>query len=104
MVLSPIGPLQGGERIGSLSQAGAGEGTSKLSGDNFKKFLLDSLNQVNEMQLESDAAQEALATGQTEDITMVMSTVEKADIAFNTLMAVRNKLVESYQEVLRMSI
>jgi len=30
--------------------------------------------------------------------------VEKADIAFNTLMAVRNKLIDAYQEVLRMNI
>ena len=102
MVLNPIGPLQGGD--GVCRTDGAGEKKQELTGENFKKFLLDSLAQVNEMQAESEAAQEALATGQTDDVSQVMSAVEKADIAFNTLMAVRNKLVEAYQEVLRMNI
>jgi flagellar hook-basal body complex protein FliE len=102
MVLNPIGPLQGGDGVGRTD--GAGEKKQELTGENFKKFLLDSLAQVNEMQAESEAAQEALATGQTDDVSQVMSAVEKADIAFNTLMAVRNKLVEAYQEVLRMNI
>ena len=37
-------------------------------------------------------------------INRVMGAVEKADVAFQTLMAVRNKLVEAYQEILRMRI
>lgn len=102
MVLNPIGPLQGGDGVGRTD--GAAKGKSELTGENFKEFLKNSLKQVNQMQAESEAAQEALVTGKTDDVTQVMSAVEKADIAFNTLMAVRNKLVEAYQEVLRMQI
>lgn len=75
-----------------------------VDGQSFKKFLLDSIDQVNRMQVESDEMQQALATGQTDDIVGVMSAVEKADVAFNTLLAIRNKLIESYQETLRMQI
>lgn len=76
----------------------------RSSGEDFHRFLVDNINRVNEMQLDADQAVQDLATGQTTDITQVMSAVEKADVAFQTLMAVRNKLVESYQEILRMRI
>ena len=102
MVLNPIGPLHGSDRVGQPD--GAGEQPQAISGESFRQYLLRSLEQVDAMQAESEAAQEALATGRTDDITQVMSAVEKADIAFNTLMAVRNRLVEAYQEVLRMQI
>jgi len=66
MALNPIGPLHGGDggwqngwrrRVGGYGPASAASHS--------KKFLLDSLEQVNQMQQESDAAQQALATGQT---------------------------------------
>ncbi len=104
MGLDPINPLQGGEGVGKIGGVGGHDGASRIHGESFKQFLLDSLEQVNRMQQESEAAQQALATGRTDDITSVMSAVEKADIAFNTVMAVRNKLIEAYQEVLRMQI
>jgi flagellar hook-basal body complex protein FliE len=103
MVLNPIDPLQGGDRVGQTGKTG-GEGTPQVGGEEFKKFLMDSLAEVNHLQQESEAAQQALVKGETDNITEVMSAVEKADIAFNTLMSVRNKLVEAYQEVLRMQI
>ena len=46
------------------------------------------------MQSEANTAVEDLVTGNETDITKVMSAVEKADVAFQTLMAVRGKLVE----------
>ncbi|MFH0911814.1 MAG: flagellar hook-basal body complex protein FliE [Planctomycetota bacterium] len=104
MTLDPLSPLQGGEGIGRIPGIGGSDGSSPVRGAAFKKFLLDSLDQVNRMQQESEAAQEALATGRTDDITGVMNAVEKADIAVQTVMAVRNKLIEAYQEVLRMQI
>ncbi len=100
-------PLQ----IGGLGEAGrVGDSPNRArvntpgDGEDFKQFLLDNLDKVNEMQVGADQAVEDLLTGKETDITRVMGAVEKADVAFQTLMAVRNKLVESYQEVLRMRI
>lgn len=75
-----------------------------VNGEEFKKFLLENLNKVNAMQLEADQEVENILTGKETDITKVMGAVQKADVAFKTLMAVRNRLVEAYQEVLRMRI
>jgi flagellar hook-basal body complex protein FliE len=103
MALDPvnIGTIGGAGATGDSRKLGA---TDTANGADFKKFLLDNLNKVNEMQQDADRAVEGLMTGSETDITKVMGAVEKADVAFQTLMAVRNKLVDSYQEILRMKI
>lgn len=103
MAIEPILPdgLQGPARAGESQRPQADR---PADGADFKKYLLDNLNKVNEMQVDADKAVENLLTGKETDITKVMGAVEKADVAFQTLMAVRNKLVESYQEVLRIRL
>ena len=70
-------------------------------GKTFGDVLADSIREVNRMQVEADSAIEKLATGQIKDVSEVVSAVEKADLAFSTLMQVRNKLVDAYQEIMR---
>lgn len=103
MALDPIntGGLNEVTRSGQNKTNRAGEAAS---GADFKKFLTENLDRVNQMQVDADQAVEGLLTGEETDITKVMSAVQKADLAFKTVQAVRNKLVESYQEVLRMRI
>ncbi|MDR0361675.1 MAG: flagellar hook-basal body complex protein FliE [Planctomycetota bacterium] len=78
--------------------------TEPASGVEFKQFLLDNLNKVNTMQQDAGKLVSDMVMGKEQDITKVVTAMEKADVAFQTLMAVRNKLVESYQEILRMRI
>ena len=103
MATSPIMPggLQG---IKQATEAGKSQQDKPVDGAGFKQFLTDNLNRVNEMQVDADKAVENLINGKETDITKVMGAVEKADVAFKTLMAVRNKLVESYQDILRMRV
>ena len=94
-------------RIDGLNRAAENkppQHTEPSSGEDFKKFLLDNLNKVNTMQQDAGKMVSDLVMGKEQDITKVMTAVEKADVAFQTLMAVRNKIVESYQEILRMRI
>lgn len=65
----------------------------------FREILADTIQQVNIRQQDADAATEALVTGKTENLAEVMSAVEKADLAFRTLMQFRNKLLSAYQEI-----
>jgi flagellar hook-basal body complex protein FliE len=104
MALDPMQSIQGVERSGRVDGPGNTQGRKAVDGTEFKKFLQDNLNKVNQMQTDADEAVHGLLTGKETDITKVMGAVEKADVAFQTLMAVRNKLVESYQEVLRMRV
>ena len=60
-------------------------------GTPFKDFLLNSIQEVNSMQKDADTAVEKLATGGNVSPVEVLTAVQKADIAFNLMMQVRNK-------------
>lgn len=73
-------------------------------GKSFKDILAESIDQVNRLQQESEKAQAAFATGQTDNVEEVMTAVRKAELAFKTLMQIKNKLVDAYDELQRMRI
>ena len=101
----PIDPLTGRlEGIGRAGDAKAPQHTSQADGEDFNKYLLDNLNKVNTMQQDAGKMVTDMVMGREQDITKVMTAMEKASVAFDTLMAVRNKLVESYQEIMRMRV
>ena len=70
----------------------------------FGEYLKNALGEVNSLQNESDNMSKALAAGQVEDISQVVIAAEKADIALQLTLAVRNKAVEAYQEIMRMQV
>ncbi len=95
----PIRPYEGPWKPDALAP-----GRTTESGKSFREILGDSIQQVNVRQQEADSAIEALATGETENLAEVMTAVEKADLAFRTLMQFRNKLLSAYQEINNMRI
>lgn len=94
-----IDPIQtsGTGPIGQMPSAGAAE--AQPAGKNFMDVMLDSLDEVSRLQTEADRSVEALYTGQTDDVTSVFTAVNKAEIAFDLLMEIRNKLVEAYRDI-----
>lgn len=70
----------------------------------FGSFLKDSINKVNEGQIQSDKLTEKLARGENVDLHQVMIASQKASISFQATMEIRNKVVEAYQEVMRMQV
>lgn len=99
-----LGALNGLNGIKETQNVGAGGNVQKADGAEFRDFLLNNLEKVNQMQSEADTAVNDLVTGNETDITKVMSAVEKADVAFQTLMAVRGKLVDSYKEIMQIRL
>ena len=65
----------------------------------FKDFMLQSLDQVNTMQLDANSAVQNLMTGGDVNPAEVLTAVQKADLAFRMMLQIRNKLVQAYQEV-----
>jgi flagellar hook-basal body complex protein FliE len=86
----------------SLPTLGAGNAAAETSP--FKNYLLDSMQQVNQMQQEADQAVEKLSTGGDVSPAEVLTAVQKADIAFKLMIQVRNKLVDAYNEVQAMRV
>jgi flagellar hook-basal body complex protein FliE len=75
------------------------QAANAAGGPDFKNVLLDSIREVNSMQLQADQAVESLATGGDVNPAEVLTAVQKADLAFRMMMQVRNKLVQAYEEV-----
>jgi flagellar hook-basal body complex protein FliE len=73
-------------------------------GASFGSVLKDSLAQVNQLQQEADGAIKDLATGGTATLHDTMLAMEKAELSFRLMMQVRNKIIDAYQEVLRMQV
>ena len=71
---------------------------------NFGKAVMDSLNNVNNQQQQTDATIVDLLSGKQQDINSVVASVAKADMSFKLLVGVRNKLVEAYKETMRMQV
>lgn len=65
----------------------------------FGATLKNAINKVDQLQQDSDVSTTQLVQGDRQDIHNVMIAVEKADIAFQLMMQVRNKIVNAYQEV-----
>jgi len=99
-----IGSLNaGGEAagVGGPSQVERSVGTA--AGTGFAEALGGALQKVDQIQLEADAQAEkvALGGGNLHEMSLAL---EKADVSMRLAMKVRNKLVEAYQEIMRMGV
>ncbi|MGE8204086.1 flagellar hook-basal body complex protein FliE [Heyndrickxia sp. NPDC080065] len=70
----------------------------------FSDFLKKSIDDVNQSQLESDILTEKMAKGENVDLHQVMITAQKANITLQAALEIRNKVVEAYQETMRMQV
>lgn len=68
----------------------------------FKTVINKFINDVDQMQKVSDQAVKDYATGEVTDIHQVMVAAEEANLSFQLMMEVRNRLLESYREIMRM--
>ena len=68
----------------------------------FSDVLTDSVSQVNALQDQADATVKGLMTGSGVDVHQAMIATEKASMAFELALAVRNKAVQAYQQVMGM--
>ncbi len=70
----------------------------------FSEFLKDSLGEVNGLIKESERLNMELAAGRITDVSEVVIAGEKAGIATQLTMQLRNRAVEAYQEIMRMQV
>ena len=69
-----------------------------------QKLLLQSLSQVNDMQLQSNAAVEELISGGSITQVETLSAVKKADLALKMMLQIRNQLLDAYNELQQVRI
>ncbi len=90
--------------IVDVASSGSTGATGKTGGPGFLDSLKSAIGNVNDAQKEAGRAVDALMTGDTQDIHRTMVALQQADVSFQLMMQVRNKLVTAYEEIQRMQI
>jgi len=100
-----IGPVAAATSLG-ISQLQPLQSTNEsLQGaGSFGAMVTQGLQQVNEQLLATQGDLQALAVGDVQNLHQVMVRMEESRIAFQLMMQVRNRLLEAYQDVMKMQI
>jgi flagellar hook-basal body complex protein FliE len=80
----------------ALPKAGSQKAAETSS---FKDFMLRSIDDVNSMQRQADAAIETMMTGGDADPAAVLTAFQKADMAFRMMLQMRNKVMQAFTEI-----
>jgi flagellar hook-basal body complex protein FliE len=94
--------LPSSDPVASRTRAGGAPevGTQPTFGDLVKDFAGD----VNDLQFSAGDAINMLATGRSTDVHQVMIAVEEASVAMDLMLEIRNRVLEGYQELIRMQV
>lgn len=96
--LNPLSPLKPLADLGQTGNDGAVEGL------NFSAILKQALQEVDVAQHSAEQEVRNLMTGGSTDMHTAILAVQKADVSFQMMMAVRGKLIDAYREVMRMQM
>jgi flagellar hook-basal body complex protein FliE len=70
----------------------------------FNNYLKQAMGEVNELQQKADQAIQQLVGEGKGDLQETIVAMEKADLSFRLMMQIRNKVLEAYQEIMRMQV
>jgi flagellar hook-basal body complex protein FliE len=101
--ISPIG-ADAFSKVAAVRSAAGGEVSSGSPVDALGKSFSDMLNSLTQAEQGTDAMVSRLAVGENVDLHDLMIGMEQTDIQFRVAMAIRDKLVDAYREVMRMQV
>jgi flagellar hook-basal body complex protein FliE len=98
--------------IGSIKSLGSVDPRAAYGGTNtvqnpktsFVDQLKNAMSEVNELQTQRETMVEQMVTGEATEVHDVMIAAKESQLAFELLLEIRNKLLESYQEIMRMQV
>jgi len=112
-MVSPIGGIGGvnpgvgaigGPTSGVGGTSGIAKSATKSDGVPFADLVQQLIQDTNSQQAGVTQEVNKLVTGESDSIHDVVMTAARADLAFQLVMEIRNKLISSYQEVMRMQV
>jgi flagellar hook-basal body complex protein FliE len=80
------------------------KGPSGAPKSDFGSHLANALGEVNDLQQKANGAIQQLVGEGKGDLQETMIAMEKADVSFRLMMQIRNKVLEAYQEIVRMQV
>ncbi len=98
-----IGSIKGLGSIDPRAAYGVGNATGAPKLD-FAKQLQNAIQDVQSLQTNRDEMVSDMVSGKTTEVADVMVAAKESQMAFELLMEIRNKLLESYQEIMRMPV
>jgi flagellar hook-basal body complex protein FliE len=100
----PPAELQQLGSINSDNPLQSSASVSSTSSANFANVLGDMVNEVAQKQADAGSAVTGLLSGQNVSLHQAMISMEEANVSFQMMVEVRNRLLDSYQELMRMQI
>ena len=100
----PLGLIGASGGAGRTPGGVGGSTGQNPDGADFKSMLMGNLKEVNALQQDATQAAEDLITGKRDDIEGVIAATDKADTAFKMLQAMRNQVMQAYDEVKQMRV
>ena len=97
------GPQRASRSVYNTNAANSSQTTKEAPKLSFEDMLSDSLKQVNSLQLEAEKKVRDLAIGDVEDISEVVLASSRADTALRLVMEIRNKFLDAYQALSRIT-
>lgn len=79
-------------------------GSNPAMAGGFGQYLEQALGEVNKLQQEAEQTSAKVVTGEIEDIHQAVLAAEKAMLSLQLTIQVRNKVLEAYQEIIRMPV
>lgn len=98
-MMNPISSIQAPRPIDPSSI-----GTNRASGQGFGDLFKNTFDSVQSLHKEAQSSAERFMSGEAEDIHKVAMDQQRAHLAFDYVLQVRNKVVQAYQEIMRMQV
>jgi flagellar hook-basal body complex protein FliE len=95
--------MQGIDKLSNLNGINTKIDTKATSGsgNDFAKVLKDSLNELNDIQVESDKSMADMATGEVTNLHQAALAIGKAENSMKLMLEIRNKALSAYKEISR---
>ncbi|TVQ78247.1 MAG: flagellar hook-basal body complex protein FliE [Bradymonadales bacterium] len=104
MKITGMPPLTGVRLSPDLEKAIRSPKASSSSEESFGDMLKEKISQVDEAQKAADVAAKDFATGKSRNLHEAILAMEMADTSLRMAVTVRNKVIEAYQEIMRLPV
>ncbi len=93
-----------GRELLQATEVPESDSLQKTDSTGFGELLKSAVDSVNEVQQEAGQLSNAFMRGETQDLVKVMVSLQKANIGFQAMVQVRNRMVSAYQDIMNMPI
>jgi len=100
----PVGLIGASGGAGPMHGARAAPARQDPNGPTFRQVFMDTLREADRLQQDATQAVEDLQTGRRDDLEGVILATQKAETAFNMIQALRNKVMQAYDEIKQMRV